>query len=90
MAMTPFLNEIKSPFLDLDPMEKSKKLHGDHNGKIKIYSMSSKNRGIFCFVNIINFQGKKHYFGKWESYAITTKICRKMQVYIFFVFEILL
>ncbi|XP_055308506.1 caspase Dronc-like isoform X3 [Sitodiplosis mosellana] len=57
MEMTPFLNEIKSPFRN--PIGKSKKLNGDYNGKIKIYSMNSQNRGIFCFVNINNFQRKK-------------------------------
>lgn len=57
MEMTPFLNEIKSPFRD--PFEKSEKIYGDFSGKIKIYPMNSQNRGIFCFVNIITFQRKK-------------------------------
>lgn len=54
MEITPFQEEIESSFDD--QFEKSKKFHGNFDGPIGIYSMESKHRGVFIFVNIINFQ----------------------------------
>lgn len=54
MEITPFQEEIESPFDH--QFKKSKKFHGNFNGPIGIYSMKSKHRGVFFFVNIINFQ----------------------------------
>lgn len=54
MKITPFQDEIESLFDH--KFKKSMKIHGNVNGPIGIYSMKSDHRGVFIFVNIINFQ----------------------------------